>query len=292
MPFIKRIFYFLLTNLLVILTISVTLNVLGVRPYLTASDINYTALAAFCLIWGMGGAFISLALSRVTAKWMLGVRVIAEDSSASGEREFISLVARLAQTAGGPMPEVGIYESGEVNAFATGPTKRRSLVAVSRGLFERFSRDELEGVLGHEIAHIANGDMVTMTLIQGVINAFVMFFARAIAWAVAQRFEDGRYAVQVAVTITLEIFLSLLSWLAVAYFSRAREFRADAGSAQMAGRGKMIAALEKLKATKDLVRREEHRALATLKISGKQSFFSLWSTHPSLEQRITALQNL
>lgn len=292
---IKRIFYFLLTNLLVITTISITLNILGVRPYLSAAGIDYVSLMIFCLVWGMGGAFISLAMSRSMAKWMMGVRVISEDVTDGESRELMSVVTRLAQAAGVPMPQVGIYESREVNAFATGPTKRRSLVAVSRGLLQRLNSDEVEGVLAHELAHIANGDMVTMTLIQGVINAFVMFFARVIAWAVVQRFSDnegGSHGLQFLVTIVLEIFLSLLGWLVVAYFSRTREFRADAGAAMTAGKGKMIAALEKLQATKDMVARDEHQALATLKIAGKKSTINLWSTHPPLAARIEALKSL
>ncbi|HAR43341.1 MAG TPA: protease HtpX, partial [Bdellovibrionales bacterium] len=187
MAWFKRISLFLLVNFLVIITISVILKLLGIQPYLTAYGIDYGNLMAFCLVWGMGGAFISLALSRIIAKFAMGVKVIAPDTHDPALQDLVQMVHQLAKSAGLPaMPEVGIYNSPEVNAFATGPTKSRALVAVSTGLLQRMHRAEVEGVLGHEIAHVANGDMVTMTLIQGVVNAFVMFLARAIAFALAQ----------------------------------------------------------------------------------------------------------
>ena len=189
---VKRIFLFMAVNVLVVLTISVLLSVLGIQPYLRANGIDYGSLAAFCLVWGMGGAFISLALSKVMAKWSMGVQIIDPNTTDPTLRALVRAVDRLAQSAGIPMPEVGIYESPEVNAFATGPTKRSSLVAVSTGLLQRMDQPEVEGVLSHEIAHVANGDMVTMTLIQGVVNAFVMFLARVIAFAAAQFMSRDR----------------------------------------------------------------------------------------------------
>lgn len=292
MAFLKRIFLFVAVNILVIVTISVLLRVLGVQPYLTAYGINYSALMAFCLIWGMGGAFISLALSRVMAKWMAGVQVIDANVREPELRELVTTVHSLARRAGmTTMPEVGIYDSPEVNAFATGPTKNRSIIAVSTGLLQKLDRSQVEGVLGHEMSHITNGDMVTMTLVQGVVNAFVMFFARVIAWAVAQNVkEDSRYMVNFLVTIVLEIALSLLGFIVVAFFSRMREYRADAGGARLAGRDKMIDALKALMGTENRVEKE-HQAMATLKISGRPSgFLALFATHPHLEDRILRLE--
>jgi len=292
----KRVVLFVAVNILVVLTISITLNLLGVRPYLDARGIDYRALLVFCAVWGMGGAFISLGLSRVMAKWSLGVRVIDPATPDPAARELVATVHNLARAAGLPkMPEVGVYDSPEVNAFATGPSKSRSLVAVSSGLLRRMNRNEVEGVLGHEIAHVANGDMVTMTLIQGVINVFVMFFARVIAFAVVQflrRDDDrgGSYGLQFLITFVLEILLSLLGAMVVAAFSRWREFRADAGGARLAGRGNMVSALQALQRTHELVD-TQHQALATLKIAGKRSgLAALFATHPPLEARIERLQ--
>jgi heat shock protein HtpX len=293
MAMAKRIFLFMLVNLGIIITLSVVLQLLGVRPYLTQYGIDYTSLAIFALVWGMGGAFISLGLSRIMAKWMMGVKVIPEDTRDPTQRWLLDTVHHFAQRAGLPgKPQVGIYASPEVNAFATGPTKRRALVAVSAGLLQRMNRDQVEGVLGHEVAHIANGDMVTMTLIQGVINAFVMFIARVIAFAVTSNMRDeGRYMAQFAITIALEIALSILGMIVVAYFSRAREFRADHGGAWLAGREKMIDALQGLRRSVELVEADGHESLATLKIAGKSSGWKvLFSTHPPLEERIRRLQ--
>ena len=283
----KRVSLFLAVNLLVVVTISVVLQVLGVAPYLSARGMDYRSLAVFCLVWGMGGAFISLGLSRMMAKWSMGVKVL---DPRSGDA-LIATVHRLAQRAGLPaMPEVGIYDSPEPNAFATGPTKSRALVAVSTGLLESMSRDELEGVLAHEIAHIANGDMVTMTLVQGVINAFVMFLARAIAFALSQSSDrDSRRSTNMMTVFALEIAFGFLGMIVVAWFSRLREFRADAGSARLGGREKMIAAL------KALQRRFEpsgaRESYATLKIAGGRSgFMAMISTHPPLSERIEALR--
>src|SRR4029434_4959860 len=290
----KRIFLFMVVNVLILVTISLVLNLLGVRPYLTAYGIRYDQLMIFCLIWGMGGAFLSLALSRITAKWMMGVKVIDPQKPENAEwMSFVNMVHSLAQRAGLPkMPEVGIYESPELNAFATGPTKSRALVAVSTGLLERMGRDQIEGVLGHEITHMANGDMVTMTLLQGIVNAFVMFFARVIAFVVTQSMRsESRRMVQYLITFVLEIALSILGFMVVAAFSRWREFRADHGGAQLAGNQTMMIGLEASLSDVALQHPEEAPAVATLKISGKAGgFMALFSTHPPLETRIQRLR--
>ena len=297
----KRVFLFLAVNVLVVATISVVLSLLGVRPYLNARGIDMTALAVFCLVWGFGGAFISLGLSRVMAKWGMGVKVIDPGTPDPGAQELVSTVHRLAQAAGlRVMPQVGIYDSDEVNAFATGPTRNRSLVAVSTGLLRRMRRDEVEGVLGHEIAHVANGDMVTMTLIQGVVNAFTMFLARVLAFFVAQLFrrddEEGgvSHLVYFVATLVFDIAFSILGSIVVAWFSRLREFRADAGGARVAGREKMIGALEALQRTYGIVDPgSSQAAYQTLKISGHPTgLMRFFSTHPPLETRIARLKSL
>ncbi|MFA6433912.1 MAG: protease HtpX [Elusimicrobiales bacterium] len=290
----KRIFLFLTVNILILLTLSFTLNLLGVGAYFSARGIDYRALMTFCLVWGMGGAFISLALSRVMAKWMMGVVVIAPDAREPELAGLVNLVHELARAAGLPkMPEVGYYPSPEVNAFATGPTKSRALVAVSAGLLERMDRTQLEGVLSHEIAHVANGDMVTMTLIQGIINAFVMFLARVIAFFIADRGRDSENgsAPSYLVVFLLEMALSVLGMIAVSAFSRRREYRADLGGARLAGRDKMISALEELQRTAAYADLTNQSSLAALKISGKpKGFFALFATHPPLEDRIARLK--
>lgn len=301
MVWFKRIFLFMLVNILVMSTISIVTSMLGLRPYMTNYGIDYAQLMVFCLIWGFGGAFISLALSRVMAKWMMGVKLIEPNTTDPRLRELVSMVYRLADQAGLPQkPQVGVYDSPEVNAFATGPTKSRSLVAVSTGLLFRMNREEVEGVIGHEVAHVANGDMVTMTLIQGVINAFVMFLARIIGYAIANATrssdeERPNYMMQSLVTMVLEIFLSILGSIVVAWFSRWREFRADKGGATLAGRGKMIAALKALKSLHDVgpqYEPESQKAIAAFKISSRRSgFLALFSTHPPLDDRIAALES-
>ena len=291
MTWMKRIFLFGLVNLLVIATISIVLQLLGVQPYLTANGIDYRALMEFCLIWGMGGSFISLALSRVLAKWTMGVKVIDPKTASGAALDLVGIVHGLAERAGLPaMPEVGIYESPELNAFATGPTKSRALVAVSSGLLDSMDRASLEGVLGHELTHVANGDMVTLTLIQGVVNAFVMFISRVLAFALSQQVKkENRRMVQFAVTIALQIGLGLLGSLVVAWFSRWREFRADAGGARLAGREKMVGALQALQ------RRYEpqtpQNAYSAMGIAGRSGgFLALMASHPPLEDRIAALR--
>lgn len=289
MAMAKRIFLFMLTNVVIIATISVLMSVLGVQPYLSSNGISYGNLAVFCLLWGFGGAFISLAISRKMAKWSMGVKLI-EPGERNPELQWVrETTIRLSRAAGiGKDPEVGYYESDDMNAFATGPGRNRSLVAVSTGLLRRMERREAEGVLAHEVAHIANGDMVTMTLVQGVVNAFVMFISRVIVHFLAQFLEEKqRTLVQFAGVIVFEILLGFLGMMVVAAFSRAREFRADSGGARLGGRENMIAALRALQ--RQTLPNDRDDALAAFKISsgGVMRFLS---THPPLEARIAALE--
>lgn len=290
----KRIGLFVGVNLLIVVTITTVTSLLGIQPYLSDRGINLQALAVFCVLWGFGGAFISLAISKITAKWMMGIKVIDPMTRDPNERWLIDRVHTLARSAKLPaMPEVGIYDSDEVNAFATGPTKARSLVAVSSGLLSVMNKQEADGVLGHEVAHIANGDMVTMTLVQGVVNAFVMFFARIIAWTVSQFVDERmRHWVHFGAVILFEIVFSILGMFVVAAFSRAREYRADAGGATLAGRVNMIAGLKKLKRTIEL-NDDSQPSLATMKISSaKKGGLMAWlSTHPDLDERIRRLES-
>lgn len=296
---VKRIALFLLTNVLVIATLSIVTNLLGLHSYLSARGIDYQSLAVFCLIWGMGGAFISLALSKWMAKMAMSIQIIDPARARGSEQMLINMVYSLARKAGlNKMPEVGIYDSPEVNAFATGPSKRNSLVAVSSGLLQNLNIDEWEGVLGHEIAHVANGDMVTMTLIQGVVNAFAMFLSRIVAYAiaVAMSSRDSKEAQGFSqitfyiLTFVFDIVFTLLGSIVTAAFSRWREYRADAGGAQLTSRSKMIAALQRLRGLTEV---EDNRApsLATLKINHKPGFLSLFASHPPLEKRIERLQS-
>lgn len=292
----KRILLFVGVNILIIGTISTLMAVFNVQPYLSEKGIDYESLLVFCALWGFGGAFISLALSRVMAKWMMGVKVIDPATTDPELRGLVSRVHELSRRAGlETMPEVGYYESDELNAFATGPSKNRSLVAVSTGLLRQMDRREVDGVLAHEVAHIANGDMVTMTLVQGVVNVFVMFLARVIGFFASQFVsEERRSLVQFGIVIALEIALGFLGMIVVGFFSRRREYRADAGGASLSGRENMIAALERLKANHKLPADADGQpALATLKISGKAGgFWSLFSTHPDLDDRIQRLRRV
>ncbi len=287
----KRIFLFMLTNIAIMVTLMIVLSILGVTGYITADGLDYTALAVFSLIWGFGGAFISLAMSRWMAKMAMGVQLV-DGRTGHAELDWLhQTVEQLTRKAGLPMPEVGVYESPEVNAFATGPSKRSSLVAVSSGLLRSMRREEVEGVLAHEVSHIQNGDMVTMTLIQGVVNAFSIFFSRVIANIIRQ-LVDERISTLVffVATIVFDILFSILGMMVVAWFSRAREFRADAGAATLSSRNNMIAALQRLQANQALVDNSQPQ-LATMKINGTRSgFMALMSTHPPLEARIAALQ--
>lgn len=302
MAMVKRVFLFILVNFCVMVVVFTLLAVFGVGQYVTPMGLDYGSLAAFCLIWGMGGAFVSLALSRWMAKMMMGVRVIAPNISDPTLSELVQRVHRLSRSAGlGRVPEVGIYDSPEPNAFATGPTRSRALVAVSTGLLQRMRDDEVEGVLGHEIAHIANGDMVTLTLIQGVVNAFVMFLARAVAFAIMNLFRSrddngsaGFSHLAYSLTVfVLEILFMILGSLVVAWFSRYREFRADSGGARLAGRDKMVAALRRLQTTLELVDPSMDKpALNAFKISTPKrgGLAYLFSSHPPLAERIERLE--
>jgi heat shock protein HtpX len=288
----KRIFLFVLTNLAVVATISVVLHVLGIGRYIDPQGrLDLPALAAFCLVWGMGGSFISLQISRWMAKRSLGVRLV-DGRTGDAQLDWLhATVAQLAERSGLPMPEVGVYDSPEVNAFATGPSKKRALVAVSSGLLRRMQPNEAAAVLGHEVAHVANGDMVTMSLLQGVINAFVMFLARVISFALASRSSDGErsHGSNFMVVILLELVLGFFGSLIVFWYSRQREFRADAGSAGIVGKANMIAALRRLANSKELVEPEQAQ-LASFKIAGRRGFARFLSTHPPLEERIAALE--
>jgi heat shock protein HtpX len=240
----------------------------------------------------MGGAFVSLQMSRFIAKRATGVHLVDGRTGNSQADWLYETVGRLTRQANLPMPEVGIYESPEVNAFATGPSKSRSLVAVSSGLLRGMRPEEVEGVLAHEVAHISNGDMVTMTLLQGVMNAFVMFFARVIGYALTRssdsRNSGGSYFL---VVLVLQIVLGILGSLVVNAFSRHREFRADHGGATLAGREKMVGALRRLAANSEMVD-TQHQALATMKINGGgRGWAALLSTHPPIADRIAALEN-
>jgi heat shock protein HtpX len=301
MALAKRIALFLGVNILVVAVISFLCYFFNIQPYLTPYGLNYGSLAIFCLLWGMVGAFISLLLSKVMAKWMMGVKIIDPQTANSSDRALVQTIYELAKKAGLPkMPEVGIYESPEVNAFATGPSRSNSLVAVSSGLLRRMQTDEIEGVLGHEITHIANGDMVTMTLLQGIINAFVMFFARILAFFIMRMFSrreenDSGSVSPLFYQLTvfaLEMVFMVLGIMVVAAFSRYREFRADAGGARLAGPQKMINALEALQRTVEIQDpvHDQQPAVQALKISGRPGFLSLFATHPPLDKRIEALR--
>ncbi len=295
---LKRIFLFGLVNLLVMTTIMVIFGLFGVQRYFPNGGL--AGLAVICLVWGFAGAFISLALSRVMAKWFMGVQVIPADTSNPRLRELVATVHELARHAGLPgLPEVGIYDAPEVNAFATGATKSRALVAVSTGLLEAMPSRQINAVLGHEITHVVNGDMVTMALIQGVINAFVLFLARVLAFVISQalRSRDDRgdgFWVQYLLVQVIQIPLSLLGLLVVCWFSRQREFRADAGGARLAGRDTMISALRTLEQLHEpAAAAQGGQAFQCLKISGNPGgFAALFATHPPMEERIAALEQL
>jgi len=304
MGWMKRIFLFLVVNILVMVTVEILLHIFHVGNYLTPYGLDYNALAAFCLIWGMAGALVSLAISRMMAKWMMGVQVVDPNTSDPDLQQLVQTVHSLARGAHLPaMPEVGVYDSPELNAFATGPTKSRALVAVSTGLLNRMNREEVEGVLGHEITHVANGDMVTMTLLQGVVNAFAMFLSRVVAFAIMQAMRgdrDDRDGATVGgglyfvIQFALEIVFLILGSMVVAAFSRWREFRADRGGAKLAGRENMVAALQVLQQTYDRVDpATQQNAVAALKISGHpMGLMKLFASHPPLDVRIARLQNM
>lgn len=295
---VKRIFSFLLTNILVLLTISifVTIAFHFFGGYINVDGtINFGPLLIISAIIGFSGSLISLAISRWMAKRMMGVQVIDPNAPKHEyEKIVVEKVHRLARAAGlMHMPEVGIYHSPEVNAFATGPTKKKSLVAVSAGLLNEMDDDAIEGVIAHEVAHIANGDMVTMTLLQGVVNTFVVFLSRIVAY-IASLFvrDDLAPIVHFIAIIVFQLAFSILGSLVVFAYSRHREFHADRGGADLAGRDKMRHALEMLKAYASRARaenEEEQTALATMKINGGKKVSNLFSTHPDINERIRRL---
>lgn len=297
---LKRIGLFLLVNFLVIITISTVLSVLGIGGYLSNQGINYQSLLIFCLAWGMIGSFISLQMSRFMAKRLMGVKVI--DSSKSREDYEVKLMAmvhQISRKAGlTTMPEVGIFDSAELNAFATGPSKNRSLVAVSSGLLNNMTPKEVEGVIAHEVAHIANGDMVTMTLLQGIVNAFVMFMARILAQIVSSALNKNSNSnrspglLYFGLVWVFEIALMILGSMVVAGFSRYREYRADHGGAKLSSKEAMISALQALQKHSNQKTEETPPAIAALQISSKSRIALLFSTHPPLEDRIQALMDL
>ena len=298
MQFIKSVSLFMLVNAAIMLTLSVIIKALNLEPFLAGKGINYIYLLGFCLIWGMGGAFISLLLSKFMAKWMMGLQVIDPNSAGHEERQLLNTVYFLCHKAGMTvMPEVAIYDSNDINAFATGPSKNNALIAVSSGLLRKMNQKELEGVLGHEIAHIVNGDMVTMTLVQGVVNAFAMFLARVVAQIITRSGKDDNrsssFMTEFLIRMALEMVFMVLGSIIVRWFSRYREYRADAGGALFAGKQNMINALIALKNQNPLSPEEsnEEQGLNTLKISNRQnSFMNLFMTHPPLESRIERLK--
>jgi heat shock protein HtpX len=287
----KRIILFVLTNLAVVLVLGVVASLLGVNRFLTSNGLDLTALLGFALIMGFGGAFISLLISKPVAKWSSGVQVIAQPSNAD-EKWLVDTVKKLADKSGIGMPEVGIFP-GDPNAFATGAFKNSALVAVSTGLLQNMNHDEIEAVLAHEVAHIANGDMVTMALIQGVMNTFVVFLSRVVGYAVDSflRKNDsentGPGMGYWITTLILDIVLGFAAAIVVAWFSRQREFRADAGAAELMGRKQpMMNALARLGG---LHTAELPKSMAAMGIAG--GIGQLFSTHPPIEERIEALKN-
>ena len=287
----KRVGLFLITNLAIILVLSFTARILGVDRFLTQNGLNLGALLIFSLLFGFGGSFISLALSKWMAKRWTGAQVI-ENPSTPTERWLVDTVRRQAQLAGIGMPEVATYEAPEINAFATGMNRNNALVAVSTGLLRSMTPDEAEAVLGHEVTHVANGDMVTLALIQGVVNTFVIFLARVIGYVVDRVvLKNDRLGIGYWVTtIAAELVLGILASIIVLWFSRRREFRADAGGAQLAGRDKMIGALERLKAM--YAPSTLPQQVEAFGISGKEgnSLARLFMSHPPLDERIATLR--
>ena len=293
---LKRVFLFVATNIAIMAMVSIVMAVLGQLGVLDLAG-SQGVLLIYCAVWGFGAALVSLQLSRWMAKRAMGVQLV-DGRTGNADLDWLhNKVGQLTQQANLPMPEVGIYDSPEVNAFATGPSRKRSLVAVSTGLFRSMGKQEIEGVLAHEVSHIANGDMVTMTLIQGVVNAFVLYLSHIVAMiarnALSSRDDDrpsflGVIAGQL-VFVATQIAFGLIGSMITAWFSRQREFRADAGGAALAGRGSMVSALRRLLASQGRVD-NSNPEYATMKIAGGKGLLALLATHPPLEQRIAALE--
>ena len=287
----KRVVLFVITNLAVVITINILLSILSATGILPRFDQgSLTGLMAICFVWGMVGSFISLQLSRFMAKRAMGLRLIDGNTGNADLDRVYNTISNLTRQAGLPMPEVGVYDSPEVNAFATGPSQSRSLVAVSTGLLRQMDQGAVQGVLGHEITHIKNGDMVTMALLQGVINSFVFFFSHIIASVLFPSDREGRrggFLYYIALNV-IQMALSALGAIVVCWFSRQREFRADAGGAELAGRSSMVGALKSLLANQERVDNSQ-AALTTMKIAGGP--MALFATHPPLEVRIARLES-
>jgi heat shock protein HtpX len=289
----KRILLFVVTNLAIVIVLSIVAHVFGIDAYLNARGGSLDGLLVFAALFGFGGSLISLALSKWMAKNAMGVQVITQPRT-STESWLINAVASHARNAGIGMPEVGIFESPEPNAFATGASRNNALVAVSTGLLQRMNEHEVDAVLGHEISHVANGDMVTLALIQGVVNTFVIFLSRIIGNIVDRtlfRNEDGRGPAYFISVIVSELVLGILASLIVLWFSRWREFRADRGGAKLAGKPNMISALERLKSAHEpLPQQFAAFGIADGRVS--RGFAKLWMSHPPLDERIAALRAL
>ncbi len=291
----KRIFLFILTNLAVLVVISFTLRLLGVDRWLTETgSIDFNALLVLSTVIGFSGSIVSLFMSKWSAKRMVGAQVIEQPSDPT-ERWLVETVKRQAQTAGIGMPEVAIYDAPDVNAFATGWNRNAALVAVSTGLLNNMSREEAEAVLAHEVSHVANGDMITLALIQGVVNTFVIFLSKLFGYFIDRVLlkNDGRDGPGIgmfAAEIVAQLVLGILASTIVMWFSRQREFRADAGGASLAGRENMIAALQRLKGNHEQATLPEQ--MAAFGISGGRKFAKLFMTHPPLDERIEALRKL
>lgn len=288
----KRVALLVLTNLAIVILLSMTARLLGLDTYLQnqGGGLNLGSLLVFCALFGFGGAFISLAISKWMAKMSTGAQVIAQPRNAA-EAWLLETVRRQSEAAGIRMPEVAMYPSPELNAFATGPSRNNALVAVSTGLLDNMRREEVEAVLAHEISHVANGDMVTLTLIQGVVNTFVMFLARIIGNLIDKtvfKNEEGHGPAFFITTIVAELVLGVLASIIVMWFSRQREFRADAGAAKLVGPRSMIAALERLKLNSEGGGLPD--GVQALGISGRPAFTRLFMSHPPLEARIAALR--
>ncbi len=288
----KRVLLFLATNVAILIVLSVTLRILGVDRLLDeAGGLNFNALLIFAAVVGMGGSFISLAISKWMAKRMTGAEVIEQPRN-STESWLLDTVRRHARASGIEMPEVAVYDAPDINAFATGMNKNKALVAVSTGLLRSMNRDEADAVLGHEVTHVANGDMVTLALIQGVVNTFVVFIARVVGHVVDRtvfKNEEGYGPAYFITTIVAELLLAILASIIVMWFSRYREFRADAGGARLSGRERMIAALERLKAGQES---NLPNQMAAFGINGRvtRGFARLFMSHPPLDERIAALK--
>jgi len=294
-PIMKRILLFLLTNLAVLLVLTIVARLLGIDAYLAAHGQSLQGLLVWAALFGFGGAFVSLAMSKMQAKMFMGVRVIAPQTADANAQWLLSVVQHHARNAGVGMPEVGIFDSPEPNAFATGMSRNSALVAVSSGLLQRMSRDEVSAVLGHEMTHVANGDMVTLALIQGIVNTFVLLLARVVGNIVDRtvfRSEDGRGIASFVTFYVLQIVFGLLATPIVMWFSRWREFRADRGGAHLAGTTNMIAALEELKRVHEPLPAPQFAAFGIADGTVASGLRRLYMSHPPLDERIAALKSL